>query len=102
MVRTYFVLGHHLVCAGPETLALAALLATPGSAFMPTVAPVLRARSPMLSSPDARARLAGKRGDGGALFLIASTGFTVEQSGPRSVIARMSCPNRPGACNVTG
>ena len=58
-------------------LALAALLATPGSAFMPTVAPVLRARSPMLSSPDARARLAGKRGDGGALFLIASTGFTV-------------------------
>ena len=59
-------------------MALAALLAEPGSAFMPAVAPVLRARSPMLSSrarPDALPRLAGQRG--GALFLIASSGFTV-------------------------
>jgi len=59
-------------------IALAALLVAPGSAFIPAVAPVLRARSPMLSSrarPDAPPRLAGQRG--GALYLIAGAEFTV-------------------------
>ena len=59
-------------------IALAALLVAPGSAFIPAVAPVLRARSPMLSSrarPGALPRLAGQRG--GALYLIAGTEFAV-------------------------